>query len=339
MPLEWIMSTTLRRCFAALLLIGLGLFWAVPTHATNITCTTSMGALSFGTVSPLLSQTSASAQLTYTCSNSSSTTYSAALCFSIGEPGGNQTNPRQMKRSTSNNYLNFQLYQDPAYSIVWGSAYFGSNTPLMVKVTVTKGAPVSGSATLYGQVLAGQTTARTGNYSDDYQNGDTALAINEVSGSGPPGSCAGAVQQTSYFPFNVTATVANVCAVSAGATLNFGTVASTATNLSGSNTITVACPTGTAYYVGLAPSNGDMAGAGTMKGTGSNPDQVPYQLRSASGMNGKIWGNTATSTQVGNGVAGNGNGSGQSLTVYATTPSANFTPDTYTDTVTINVNY
>jgi spore coat protein U-like protein len=209
----------------------------------------------------------------------------------------------------------------------------------MVNVTVTKGAPVNGSATLYGQVLAGQTTAQTGSYSDNYQNGDTALAIYEASGSSPPKSCAGAVQQTSYFPFNVTATVANVCAVSAGAILNFGTVASTATNLSGSNTITVACPSGTAYYVGLAPSNGNTAGAGTMKGTGSNPDQVPYQLRSAAGMNGKIWGNTATSTKVGNGVAGNGNGSGQSLTVYATTPNANFRPDTYTDTVTINVNY
>ena len=81
-----------------------------------------------------------------------------------------------------------------------------------------------------------------------------------------------------------------------------------------------------------------MAAQNTAPVTG-NTDSVPYQLRSAPGMTGTIWGNTATSSSVGNGVSGGGNGTAQSITVYATTPSANFTPDSYADTVTVTVNY
>jgi spore coat protein U-like protein len=75
-----------------------------------------------------------------------------------------------------------------------------------------------------------------------------------------------------------------------------------------------------------------------MAGTGGNTNKVPYQLyQTAAGTT--VWGNTATSTSVGNGVAGIGNGSAKSLTVYATAPSSDFKPDTYSDIVTINVNY
>ena len=134
------------------------------------------------------------------------------------------------------------------------------------------------------------------------------------------------------------ASVSNACTVSAGA-LSFGTVRANQTNLSGQSTLTVTCPNSTAYYIGLAPSNNSTAGAGVMTGTGGNTDKPPYQLRSTAGTSGTIWGNTATASTVGNGVAGTGTGANQSHTVYVTVPSANFTPDTYTDTVTVNVNY
>ncbi|KLV67072.1 hypothetical protein SK36_01791 [Citrobacter sp. MGH106] len=70
----------------------------------------------------------------------------------------------------------------------------------------------------------------------------------------------------------------------------------------------------------------------------TNSDKVPYQLNQTSAT-GPVWGNTATTTSVGNGVASIGTGQGQNFTVYATAPSANFTPDDYADTVTVNVNY
>jgi spore coat protein U-like protein len=62
-------------------------------------------------------------------------------------------------------------------------------------------------------------------------------------------------------------------------------------------------------------------------------------LRSSAGSSGTIWGNTATSSSVGNGVAGTGTGADQTLTVYATASDANYAPDTYSDEVTVTVNY
>jgi len=70
----------------------------------------------------------------------------------------------------------------------------------------------------------------------------------------------------------------------------------------------------------------------------TNTDKVPYQLNRTSAT-GPVWGNTATDTAPGNGVAATGTGLAQTYTVYATAPSANFTPDDYADTVTVNVNY
>ncbi|HWX66535.1 MAG TPA: spore coat protein U domain-containing protein [Rhodanobacter sp.] len=147
--------------------------------------------------------------------------------------------------------------------------------------------------------------------------------------------------------FQVLMTIQKACAVTAGAAsnINLGTVNSTATNTTGSSTISVTCSKTTPYYVGLAPS---AANGGTTTGSGSmstadalpgNTDKVPYQLSSTPGPAGTIWGNTATSTTVGNGVAGTGDGLAQSLPVYATAASANFTPDSYADTVTVNVNF
>lgn len=144
--------------------------------------------------------------------------------------------------------------------------------------------------------------------------------------------------------FQVLITITKACTVTAGSAsnINLGSVAATAVNTTGSNTISVNCSKTTPYYVGLAPSNANTAGAGTMASTtapATNTDKVPYQLTSTAGAGGTIWGNTATSTAVGNGVAGTGTGLAQSLTVYATAASANFTPDSYADTVTVNVNY
>ena len=150
-----------------------------------------------------------------------------------------------------------------------------------------------------------------------------------------------AMADTATSTFQVTVTIQKACTVTAGAASNIslGTVASTATNVAGNNTISVNCSKTTPYYIGLAPSNANTAGLGAMAGTGANADKVGYQLRSTAGTSGTIWGNTATASSVGNGVAGTGTGANQSHTVYVTVPSANFTPDTYTDTVTVNVNY
>lgn len=146
--------------------------------------------------------------------------------------------------------------------------------------------------------------------------------------------------------FQVLINIQKSCTITAGSisNINFGTVNGSATNTSGSNTISVNCSKSTPYYIGLAPSTangGNTTGAGAMSSvlnSATNSDKVPYQLNQTSAT-GPVWGNTATSTAVGNGMAGTGTGLAQVLTVYATAASANFTPDNYADTVTVNVNY
>lgn len=137
--------------------------------------------------------------------------------------------------------------------------------------------------------------------------------------------------------FQVKFTVNKACSVSA-TNLDFGTQDATATNVPGSTngTITVTCSKGTAYTIGLLPSNNSSTGAGTMAGaTTGNTDKVPYQLYQDSGL-ATVWGNTASTNTVG----GSGTGSAQAaVTVYGKVASANYTPDAYADTVTVNVVY
>ncbi|TAM37866.1 MAG: spore coat U domain-containing protein [Burkholderiaceae bacterium] len=322
-----------------LMLLALLLGAAPARAAGSITCSSaSMTNLNFGTVNPLASQTDVTATLNYSCSNTDNkNTHSALLCFSIGEPGGRQTNPRLM--SSGSNTLQFQLYQNANRTNVWGSQFFGSFlTPVQVPITLTKGTSTNnGQATLYGRVLGGQTGAIPGSYQDVYQNGDTALTINDAQGDTAPASCGGS-QESVYFAFTVSAVVAKQCTVTAGANLNLGTVAPTATNVPGNTSIAVTCTNTTPYYIGLLPSNNNTAGTGVMSGTGGNASTVPYQLYQNAGLS-TAWGNTATTTSAGNGMAGTGTGVAQSYSVYARAPSADFQPDTYTDTVVVNVNY
>ncbi len=146
-------------------------------------------------------------------------------------------------------------------------------------------------------------------------------------------------KSTVFFPFNVTATVETNCTVAAN-NLSLGSVAAGATPASNSSSVFVTCSDTTPYFVGMAPLNvTSTTGAGTMKGTGANTNTITYQLYSNAGLS-SVWGNTATSTAVGNGVAGAGIGTAQTLTVYAkATGSTDVQPDTYTDTVQVNVNY
>ncbi len=142
--------------------------------------------------------------------------------------------------------------------------------------------------------------------------------------------------------FQVLLTVKKMCNVTAGAASNIslGSVAAGTLNVQGNNTIKVNCSKGTAYTVGLVPnSTSTTTGAGNMSGTGTNTDTVAYQLYSNSTYS-TVWGND-TGSGTSNVVTGTGANMGtpQTLNVYAEAPTTDVTPDNYTDTVTVNVNY
>ena len=323
------------------LVLALGLLSAAPAHA-YISCNAWMSDLNFGPVNPLApGATDVSATLSYQCSSSAVfTTFNARLCFSIGEPGGGSTNPRLMSSGT--NQLQFQLYQDAGRSAVWGSQFFGAFQPVTTVVTLRPGESTPARAIpVYGRIWANQNTAVPGNYLSTYRSADTGLTINESSLLAPyivPSSCSNTVATT--FPFTVSAVVEKRCEVTAGAAsdISLGTVPASASNIPGSGSISVACTHTTPYNVGLSPSNGNTAGAGVMKASGGSTDLVPYQLYQDASMT-RIWGNTATPTSAGNGVSGTGTGSARALPVYVRAPSADYQPDSYSDTVTVVVNY
>jgi spore coat protein U-like protein len=335
------MKAFVPRCFVLLLLLCIGLFHTGAVRAQIVCSSASMSGLTFSAVNPLSSQTAATATFTYTCTNANLLlTHSATVCFSIGEPNGGQTNPRLMHNG--GNTLQFQLYQDPAHTIIWGSQTVGSNTPLMVNLTLGPLQTTTNTASLYGLVLTGQNTAIPGTYTDNYSVANTATTINDQAGSTAPGTCAG-TSGLPYFAFSATAVVQKMCTVSADPVLNLGSVAAGGTAGTGSVNLYVTCSNTTPYYIGLIPlSTSSTTGAGTMSGAMSgNTNTVSYQLYQNASLS-TVWGNTATTTSAGNGVSATGTGAQQSPVpvVYASiTSSTDVQPDTYSDTVQINVNY
>jgi spore coat protein U domain-containing protein, fimbrial subunit CupE1/2/3/6 len=124
---------------------------------------------------------------------------------------------------------------------------------------------------------------------------------------------------------------AATCALSS-TNIQFGTFSGTTINISG--TITVNCPSGTAYQVGINAGTG--AGATVTNRLMSGPASalLGYGLFSNAAHTSN-WGNTSGTGWV----AGTGIGSNQTLTVYAQLPSNEYAPaGNYNDaTITVSV--
>ena len=322
--------------YSPFLLLGFGMFGFSSAQAQVLCSASSMTPLKFGNVDPLSSQTDASATFSMVCRNDEAATRAATVCLSIGQP-------RQMINGS--NQLNFQLYKDASRTETWGSQFAGA-LPSALQFNITLGPGASNilvEKTLYGRVLPGQTAAVPGSYTKSYPADNNArVSLEAPTNTTVPNTCNQNPTGKLYFGFEVSANAVNKCLITAKNDIDLGNgsgVPASATLLSSNAALSIKCTKDTPYYIGLLPSNGSQNGSGEMSGTGTNSaTKVPYRLRQVAGL-GTIWGNTATSTSVGNGKSGTGNGLDKTETVYATAPSADFKPDTYTDTVTINVNY
>ena len=319
-----------------ILLIGVFCF-PMKSHAVNCSIS-AVSNVAFSSVNPLsTNDAQASMTFNYSCSKVVGDLLGGyTLCFNLGAPGGNTIATRKMT-TTSGGTLNYQLYykDSSGNSQVWGNQTAGGGTFPTVGINLLDLTTVSGSLTVYGTVPGGQNTVAPGNYTDTYTGATAYVTINGAL-LAPPGTCSTTNLQT--FPFLVTASVNKQCNINAVNNINLGSVPSSQTNITGNNFFTMACTNSTPYTIGLSPSNGSTTGSGMMKSTAvpaTNTDQVPYQLNSTAGVSGTAWGNIIST----NTVAGTGTGLAVNQTVYAVAPSANYRPDTYADTVTINVNY
>ena len=312
-----------------------------------------MSNVNLGTITPAnANSASILGTLTYSCTNSGTTAGYVSVCLAVdgGEYTAATFPPRYMQKTGTVTPLAFTMtlpnneiwgtrssgigfeYQIPTFEIAKRPG--GSNTQ-------TTTGPKSVSINISLLPNYNNTLATVGTYSNNFGNGNhTALTVSTDTNQSAA-NCTTGNQGIDRFPFTVTATVIPDCTITATSDVNLGARSASDTNITGGNSsaITVQCTNGGSYYIGLQPSNNSQDGAGVMSGTGGNLDKVPYQLRSTAGMNGEIWGNTATSTTKGNGVADFGTGSPKAQTVYVTVPRADFKPDSYSDTVTIKVSY
>ncbi|WNN71904.1 spore coat protein U domain-containing protein [Kluyvera cryocrescens] len=310
-------------------------FFPMKSYAVNCTIS-AVPNVAFGTVNPFSpSDVTTSVTFNYTCTKVLGDLLGGyTLCFNLGAPGGNTIATRKM--TTTGGSLNYQLYykNTSGTNVVWGNQGAGNGTFPMVNINLLDITSVSGSLTLVGILTGGQATAPPGSYTDSYAAATAYVTINGAA-LAPPNSCSNTQLQT--LSFAVMATINKQCNVNATNNVTLGSVPHTRTNITGNNFFTMTCTNTTPYTVGLSPSNSNTAGSGVMKSksnAATNTDLVPYQLNSTAGVGGTPWGSLTA-----NSVAGTGTGLAVNRTVYVVAPSANYRPDDYTDTVTINVTY
>jgi Uncharacterized secreted protein len=322
---------TASRLLFLLLLLLAGALLMPETARAQVSCTATHPTLNFGTIKVSTgSGASDNGNIGYRCRNSGASTVAFTLCVAIGTPSAPGTPSQPVLRGPGASTLDFNLSADPLSSDTWDASH-----PLSVPLSIAPRTTTTGTIPYYGHIPGNQASAVAGTYRASF--GTTGLGY--LTGS----SCGKELGYTlPSFTLNVQARLGSACVVSAGPNLIFGSaggVAAGAPAVSGSDNIAVTCPNKTPYNVGLLPSDGNVGGVGSMKGTSGNTDTVQYQLYQDPALS-TTWGNTATRTLPGNGVHGIGNGTAQSLTVHArTTSSINVTPDRYTDIVQIDVNY
>jgi spore coat protein U-like protein len=121
--------------------------------AARADCTVSLGTLAFGSYDVFAgSPADSTATITYTCSGPATTP-----TLSIGTGVAASFSPRRIK--SGSNAISYNLYVDAARTSVWGDGTAGTST-----VACAMGSGLT--ATVYGRIFAGQTSARAGSYLD-----------------------------------------------------------------------------------------------------------------------------------------------------------------------------
>lgn len=327
-------------------LMLLALWLPAGNAQAAINCTASMPTINFGSITPdRINNATISSTLNYKCNNTFFGSRKVSVCLAID--GGDYTStvvfPRYMSTGAANPRLAFTMtlpggaLWSTRGNLSGGSEYKSVLHDIPARSSIDIDVPINISLIPSN----GNSSATAGVYTNNFNGGHTALTTAVGTGSGNGIDCSTGAQQSIRFPFRVEATVIKDCNVSTAADVTVGgtSVSAAETNITGNTVISVACTNATPYFIGLRPSNNSTVGAGVMSGTGGNTNKVGYQLRSTTGSAGKLWGNTATSTTVGNGVADTGTGLNKTHEVFVTVPSVDFKPDNYSDTVTISVNY
>lgn len=310
---------------AAMLLAVLAASLLVPQDEAraNIVCRVNSASLNMG------SSNAGTGSIDYSCTSWWIFGRTDDICIALGNPSWPGTPQQPILRGPNNARLAFTMFRDPSFTALWSQAQ-----PLVQRVAFPGfGSTITGSFQFYAAVAPGQ-SAPAGNYQASFFN----MLIGFATGGGSCSERSGLFGSGQQFTLQINHTVSNSCNVAALGDADLGAAPAASGPVLGSTTIAVRCPIGTAFNVGLRPSNGNSNGAGVLQGTSGNTDTLDYQLRQGTA-SGPVWGDTASSSGPGNGVGGTGNGADQTFPVFVSVPSTNATPGTYRDTVIVTVHF
>lgn len=240
--------------------------------------------------------------------------------------------PRRMTNYAAAALL-YDLHSDAARASIIGPPPSGGGYPVYSQVVPVAGnfAQVLAVIPVYGRVFGGQNVP-AGNYESQLSNATIAWAFNP--GSAPPDCTQAPVKGTISFHFGVSASVPNNCRIGLATDLDFGTIVTQTAALVSTSAVTVRCPSGTPWSLGLG--NGAHSAAGVRRMRSAAGQFVAYELYKDGALS-QRWGAAApqTVTGVGQGIA-----NPQVNTVHGRVPmQAPLAPGIYQDSVVVTLTY
>lgn len=312
----------IRRLFAMLLVL------LTPSAALAQSCNFSISSVTFTNVDTLSSaNTDITATVAISCTGIALT--SVRICPSIGAGSGGATaSARQMIAGSSS--LNYQLFQDTARSVVWGSYNWAlPGTPPTIDLPLAANGAGSTNVTIYARAFGGQGSVPPGTYTTSFTAADTDFVYAALGVLPCPNML---LPQHAHPTFSGSATVLSNCKVAA-ADIGFGSQGVLSANVDQTGSVSVTCTAGTTFNVGLDDGHANAGPTGRVMALGGN--QVKYGLYRDAARS-LVWGSTIGTNTLG----GTGNGSAQNLTVYARVPPQVTPPaGTYNDVIVVTVTY
>lgn len=317
--------------------IAILLVWLLPSSALAQACSFSVTNVNFGAVDTLSNNpVNTTATLNVSCTGGLLDIGKRLLiCPNMGAGSGGASSAAARQMLNGTNPLNYQLYSDSGYSVIWGSntwSYPSRAPPYALTMALLSGGSLigaSGSLTVYGSALGFQPTAATGAFTSSFSAADTSFIYGYSSAT----TCAAPSGTLGSAPFSVSASVAANCLISVQ-NINFGTHGVLSANVDATGSVTATCTPGTPYTISL---NGGTANAApTARKMAKGAATVTYGLYKDANRS-QPWGDVNT---PGSTVAGTGTGTGQLLTVYGRVlPQTTPAPGLYTDTVVVTLTY
>jgi spore coat protein U-like protein len=304
---------------------------ALPARAQS--CSFSTPGITFGTVdlTPGIAYSAAS-NLTVSCSGTPGETVRVCPNINAGTGGSDASGDVRYMLNGADR-LQFNLFSNSSYTQVWGSDAWGlPPAPPTIDVTLNGSGNGALNRPLRGRIFSGQQSVPNGAYSSVFAGAETRFNY-AYSSSGNCAAISSLNLNQTEVPFSVTATAGGSCAVSA-TELDFGSTTFLDSNMDADNTISVRCPPGTGYTIGL---DGGLSGASdpTARQLDSGTNTITYGIYRDAART-QPWGTTIG----GNTIPGTGSGNFQDYTAYGRIPQQTTPPPgVFADTIVVTVTY